>query len=658
MTHVMIADQVSIGNLNTTPNMKRRALSRVRNLFPGGRPATGHSVKIAPGFMSRRRHKASWERTHRLVRFGLALATCAGLTLPGPAQADVYVWASQSAGNTTFHYTGLIDTRGLGPPTNERIADALTSSDNRSSTLLLIGPDPSRPRFAPVVSRFLMTAAPPPFGGDRRGFNLPTTHTGSNFGWSGTSLIVPLGFTSGSISGSGTYPLPLSTLVGGNAMAFAMSFSHDIGNGTFIHMFMMPPADEDMDAINQVMTSALPTNQALGGIASGLPNAGTRDFSNRLFGVRSRYVPPGGGSTASNDLSANRGRSIAASRYHRMETRLNGSNTISLNGASRTSSTSASGQLGTPVINDNQPFLSVERSAGTYLAPGTIAAGKNWSVFASADFGKVELDDLGPTTPGVQSNTQVSNIGFEYAVSDNLSIGAGWSHLWNDNTVNGGLGSVDVEGNAAVIYATYFKDNFWGDFLYSYGEYESDVRRNTGVGTVVNGTPDIETHQAAFNIGYNMGHDGGRIVHGPTFGVSYTEGTVGGYTETGDPANNTAFASQDFESFITRLGYQVNWKVESTIGQMRPQVRIGYGRENLNRDQTVAAALVPNVANNNTVFGIGQSSADPGEGWLELGAGISIDLCENAALLIDYDGQFLRQDSQAHFGSVKVQMKF
>lgn len=415
----------------------------------------------------------------------------------------------------------------------------------------------------------------------------------------------------------------------------------------------------NLDAGNQVITSALPTNQALNWIASGLSNSGLRDFSSRLHRVRSRYVPSGGTSASSGSPWANREVSAAASRYRSLENRLTGDTTINLNGPSRADSPGVSSSASAPVINDGSSFLSAEHPAGASFDPGVLAGGENWILWTGTDFGKVDLDDLGPNAVGVDSQSYTYSIGVEYAVSDAISLGVGWSHLWSDSILSRDLGSVDVEGDSAVIYATLFKNNLWADLLYSYGDNEAEVHRNTGLGTTVRGTPDIETHQTTLNLGYNMGLDGGRVVHGPTFGASYSEGRIDAYSETGDPRTNTQFAGQEFESLITRVGYQVNWRQDSTIGELRPQLRVGYGRENLDQEQAVAAALIPNAANNNSFFGVvnGQSS-DPGEGWMEFGAGIGIQLTDSCLLTFDYETQIFRENVSVHYGSAMLQMQF
>lgn len=486
-----------------------------------------------------------------------------------------------------------------------------------------------------------------------------TTVPPSNLFLSGLGMFDPNQFVGlgnlglpGSLITSGGSGFPFYAISGSSSLTSVLLGSTSKDGETFV----LTPVD--LGAMGQFILSAIPTNQALNGIASGLNNAGNRDFSNRLFRARSRYVSPDGG-TASNNPFANRGRDIAASRYQRMESRLTGDTTISLNGRANSSTPNATSSSSAPILSDRNPFLSVEQPAGASLDPSVLATGEKWILWAGTDFGNVELDDLGPNAAGVDSHTYSSSIGLEYAVNDAISLGVGWSHLWNDNTLTRDLGSIDVEGDSAVVYGTWFKDNFWADLLYSYSSNEAETRRNTGLGTTVLGTPDIETHTASLNLGYNMGIDDGRIIHGPTFGASYTEGQVGSYTETGDPRSNTQFAGQEFGSLITRVGYQVNWSQESTIGLLRPQLRIGYGRENLKQEQTTAAALIPNAANNNTFVGVvnGQTS-DPGEGWMELGAGISIQLSDTCSLTFDYETQIFRENVSVHYGTAMVRMKF
>lgn len=409
----------------------------------------------------------------------------------------------------------------------------------------------------------------------------------------------------------------------------------------------------DYGALYSLTNSALPMNGAAGQIAGGVQQIGVNGLGSRLFRVRNRTTG-GSGVAQGGSRIETRGRSVAASRYARFEERLEGEASIKLNGYRKP--IEANSTLEPSGLSFDNPF-SVTREAGVEASSGVVSSGSNWELFVSADFGRVKTDSLA-ATPGIESNTQAGTVGFEYQVNDSLNLGVGWSHLQNDNTLTNNLGGVDLEGNTGMAYATLFKNNLWADLLYSYGSYDVDINRNTGLGSTVRGDTDVSTHLTMLNLGYNI-PVGDHIVHGPTFGAEYTDGQLNGYTETGDPRANTRFADQDFESLVTRLGWQVTWSGDTNIGVMTPQVRIGYGRENIDQNRNIAGTLV------NSPFGpglggftAGQMQTVPGEGWMDLGAGIGIQICPNIGLYVDYQTQLFREATTAQYGSVRAEIKF
>ncbi len=571
------------------------------------------------------------------------------------ARADIYIQAVESGGMTTFSLSGDFDVTGLTQYSSSNVSAYV------NPVIGFVGF--KHPDAFSINSIYQFAPHPGVTSFGAGGLNSAALNTsGDTFEvrldlFSTPGIGLDPGFVSGDLTGEMSYNATIAGL-GLDVTPFTITMP----NGQKIFMFQAMPVAvtqtavidlTDYDAIRQLISSGLTFNQHLSGIGLGAHQSGVRGFSSRLFRSRNRYESPGGTTASTLDTSA--GREVSVSRYMRMVGRLSGDVSVSLSGTGSDSADSFEGVAANS--RESSPFGSVEMPAGATVPPGALAAGDDWMVYTAVDFGEYRLNDLG-STPGMKSHTQSAAVGFEYLVSDQLSVGAGWSHLWNDNTLRSGLGSVDVEGHTAVVYASWFENNFWADFLYSHGTYDADLLRNTGLGTAVTGRPDIESDQVDVNLGYNLGIDGGRVIHGPTLGAVYTDGRVDAYTETGDPRSNGSYAAQSYESFITRFGYQVNWGLESTVGEIRPQLRLAYGRENLKRDNAVAATLIPNALNNNTVFGIGSSSADPGEGWLELGAGFAIALSENCSILVDYETQLFRQDVDLHYGLIQAQMRF
>ncbi len=619
-----------------------------------------------------------WERASK--RKGLALVFLlfmAGLMGAPQASADIVINAADDGPNVVFSYTGSLEQGTL-----DAFGGVISTGASFGPNTYIEGSARfARMHFRPGVAtgtRYTVDllalnldfTQPLPDG-----LSLTADSVNGDFflidnELERMDLIVPDGYVGGStISGSMTFNNT-------SLMAMGIDTSNTIqlflpgadSESIFYYLFdvpdpvvpvaLTPVAPElepvvDYGALYSLTSSALPMNGAAGQIAGGVQQIGVNGLGSRLFRVRNRTTGGSGVAQAGSSFES-RGRSVAASRYARFEERLEGEASIKLDGYRKPLETSST--LDPSGLSFDNPF-SVTREAGVEASSGVVSSGSNWELFVSADFGSIKTDSLA-ATPGIESNTQAGTVGFEYQVNDTLNLGVGWSHLQNDNTLTNNLGGVDLEGNTGMAYATLFKNNLWADLLYSYGSYDVDISRNTGLGSTVRGDTDVSTHLTMLNLGYNI-PAGDHIVHGPTFGAEYTDGQLNGYTETGDPRANTRFADQDFESLVTRLGWQVTWSGDTNIGVMTPQVRIGYGRENIDQDRNIAGTLV------NSPFGpglggftAGQMQTVPGEGWMDLGAGIGIQICPNIGLYVDYQTQLFREATTAQYGSVRAEIKF
>lgn len=388
-------------------------------------------------------------------------------------------------------------------------------------------------------------------------------------------------------------------------------------------------------------------NLLLGQVAGNLHSLSGRSLNKRLHRLRSRSI---------------QSRESQASFFAGRQARIESSTSISLNSYSGETTVPQNSSLAAQVEWPNL-LPTTTLTANEIVAPDVVAQGNSWQAFASADFGHYDLDQLN-SHPELESNTYASTLGIELSIDQAWTAGLGWSHVWNDNTMGNQLGSVDIEGDAIMAYASYFKDNFWGDLLYSYGAYGADIDRNTTLGTSVHADPDIDSHQTSLNLGYNI-PTARRLTHGPTFRTDYSWGHIDGYTETGDIRANTTFQEQQYESLITALGWQVNWETELSFATARPNIRLGYGRENLAQSSNTNGTLQQSpvtFVNSATGAITGRGAAVSNqishnhspEGWMELGAGINFEINQKLNLYLDYQGRLFQQDSQLHMGSIKA----
>jgi len=272
-------------------------------------------------------------------------------------------------------------------------------------------------------------------------------------------------------------------------------------------------------------------------------------------------------------------------------------------------------------------------------------------------------------TSGVESNTYAATAGIEYVLNDRWAAGIGWSHVWSDNTLQNDLGGFDIDGDSVSTYLSYFNNNFWGDLLYSFGHYQVDIHRNTFLGSTVGATPELNSHQTTLNLGYNIPVRN-QFVHGPTFRANYNSGRLDGYTETGDDRANTIFDDQHYETLVTTLGWQINWETETTFrAKLSPHFRVAYGRENIDQESNVNGTLAQSpyqrinlstgeVVSRGALESRSLQQVDPGEGWMEFGAGLGMEFNNGFGLFFDYQGRAFQDDAHLHLGTVKARLRW
>jgi outer membrane autotransporter protein len=132
---------------------------------------------------------------------------------------------------------------------------------------------------------------------------------------------------------------------------------------------------------------------------------------------------------------------------------------------------------------------------------------------------------------------------------------------------------MDVDSVGVAGYGTYYREDalsslgsplpgdFWADALYGYQNTDYDLKSGAG-------SSEADTHRLEFNTGLTFRQD--QITHGPIGGVVWMDGDID--TSGGGP-------SASVESFVTRLGYQASYHMDSAYGAVIPQVRATWEHE-------------------------------------------------------------------------------
>jgi uncharacterized protein YhjY with autotransporter beta-barrel domain len=276
---------------------------------------------------------------------------------------------------------------------------------------------------------------------------------------------------------------------------------------------------------------------------------------------------------------------------------------------------------------------------------------RQWEVFTTVNYANARLSAIGGQA-GVQVDSWAPGVGIGRHLSRGLALGFAVSFLHSEQNYTGGLGSVRLDGPALSAYLTFVRKNFWNSLLYSFGTYDLDSTRNPGFAfPQAFGSTRTYTHAVQYNTGWNFRFQDNTLVTGPFAGIDWLHGTVDAYNETGGGLAALSYNKQSYESLVTRVGWSVSKKLKSRFGTITPQARLSYERQNLKNNGTSVSLI-------SAPFTAAGGNQTPGQDYVVAGAGVSFQLSDQFNLLLSYQGQFFRQDMQAHFGSVRLSYSF
>ncbi len=276
---------------------------------------------------------------------------------------------------------------------------------------------------------------------------------------------------------------------------------------------------------------------------------------------------------------------------------------------------------------------------------------RQWEVFTTVNYANVQLNSIG-TQAGVESYTWAPGVGIERHVSRHVAVGLAMSLLESHQTYTGGLGTLDIEGVAASAYTSYVSRSFWVDVLYSLGRFELNSERNAAGFPVATGATDVWTNAVQINGGWNFRFQDNTLVTGPFAGVDYLNVAVDGYNETGGGIGALAYGSRSMDSLVTRIGWSVSKRFETDMGSITTQLRVSYERQNISNNNGTSVNLI------NQPFSTTSNSRSPGQDYLVAGAGVSFQLSPTLSMQLNYQGQFFRQNLQAHYVGIRFSYAF
>jgi uncharacterized protein with beta-barrel porin domain len=292
-----------------------------------------------------------------------------------------------------------------------------------------------------------------------------------------------------------------------------------------------------------------------------------------------------------------------------------------------------------------------------------LAEVKGWQAFATAGYGSADTDTSLPAV-GFQTDTVSGSVGAEYHATPQWVVGGAFTYVESQNTFGSGLGDVDIEGESVAGYVSFLGEHFYASFLYAFGSFEHDIQRDTLFNNTASAEPNSRAHTLQFNAAYNA--KVGAFTTGPYVGLDYVIGELESYQEAGGSTAILRVPGQNFDSLISRLGWQLARTYEVGSVKVTPQVRVAWAHEYRNDSEAVDVALArspfrlgsdpgsPGIGR----FGASADSQPPARDCLEIGAAVGIYWQDRFGIIVDYGARLLQGDAAAHYVSLTGSLKF
>jgi len=291
------------------------------------------------------------------------------------------------------------------------------------------------------------------------------------------------------------------------------------------------------------------------------------------------------------------------------------------------------------VMTQPAPPVSTGKGGMAPAAPVTTSYAPQWEIwgqlFYSDDTQDAQYQGIRLIRAKTESEIFGGTIGVERRLAGPLSAGFAVSLAEADVTMRN-VASTDIDSVAFIPYVSYYQANamhgadLYADALYAYTDSDYSIRRSTGA----SGSTDGSSHQIELNAGLNYRR--GAALHGPFAQFRWLDGEIDRHS-----VGVVNYATTDYESVATQLGYQVSFPVRIQGGVVVPQLTAAWEHEfesNLGR------------------FG-GIPLGEVDEDLAVLGAGVGVYLTTGWNMQLHYEAR-LGSDTENHYVGLKVGKEF
>jgi outer membrane lipase/esterase len=290
-----------------------------------------------------------------------------------------------------------------------------------------------------------------------------------------------------------------------------------------------------------------------------------------------------------------------------------------------------------PVILDAIRQGTTDRLNILRLTNGKERSSLPMGVYGAVKYAKGDRDDAA-NVAGYDYDMLTYTIGFDRVYTDGFILGAAATYLDGDVDLDASRGTQNFSAAAFSAYFGYRQPGWWLD-LSGAGSWENyDLTRSTTFAQRATALGDTSGNSfyAALDGGIDFA-GGGNITVGPVAGLRYINTDLDGYTETGAEMFNTSVAEQTNTAVVGSVGFQASGVFSSGGTAFAPHARASY-EHYIDKPNRIVA--VTNAVGQTRI-----SSGGSGDnGYILVGAGVSIQAGANMAFSLDYEGTLDRDN--------------
>lgn len=271
---------------------------------------------------------------------------------------------------------------------------------------------------------------------------------------------------------------------------------------------------------------------------------------------------------------------------------------------------------------------------------GGFGEDSDWGVFGQA-VGGVHDTDSDTYRTGHEAQIFGGQFGVDRNISDQLTLGMGFSYLRSDVDLRNDRGEFDADSFRVGPYLgwTDSRNKWFVDTSLTWGYHEVDSERYVPEEDA-DATASFNAQEVMFYAGTGYPYDLGEFTLTPRATLQYLYFQQDGFSESGAGPANLNVHDRDAHSLRTRLGASLDRAFEAGGLVILPELFLGWEYEALGEDDITA-----DFAAGSDGFSV--TPASPGRSAAALGASVNVLFDENVSAFVRYEGR-LSTDTETH----------